>query len=164
MGQPHKIRKVRNSSTRLCYYVPGTKNVVVSGQNTLKMSNSREGIIKMVSEFSPAGNIDAGKDPTSTILFEVILGDPPDEDLPGFKLKWTSAQAQRELGVFIRVQLRPVVRFTLGRIQHEAEHRFLDISKIHIGLVEHKRLRFTPADLTSDQSSVVLGAFELVRQ
>ena len=121
----------------------------------------------MVSEFSPAGIIGAGKDPTSTILLEVILGDPPDdfvEVLPGFKLKWTSVHAQRELGVFIRVQLRPVVRFTLGGIQHEAEHRFLDISKIHIGPVELKSLRFTPADLTSDQSSVVLGAFELVRQ
>ena len=115
MGQQHKIRKVRNSGTRLCSYVPETKNVVVSGQNTLKTSNSREGIIKMVSEFSPAGIIGAGKDPTSTILLEVILGDPPDdfvEVLPGFKLKWTSAHAQEELGVFIRVQLRLVVRFT----------------------------------------------------
>ena len=165
MAQQHKIRKVRNSGTWL--YVPETKNVVVSGQNTLKTSNSREGIIKMVSELSPAGIISPGKDPTSTILLEVILGDPPDDFvavLPGFKLKWTSAHAQRELGFFIRVQLRPVVRLTLGGIQHEAEHRFLDISKIHIGPVELKRLRFTAADLTSDQSSVVLGAFELLRQ
>ena len=121
----------------------------------------------MVSEFSPAGIIGAGKDHTSTILLEVINGDPPDdfvEVLPSFKLKWTSAHAQKELGAFIRVQLRSVVCFTLGGIQHEAEHRFLDLSKIHIGPVELKRLRFTPADLTSDQSSVVLGAFELVRQ
>ena len=33
----------------------------------------------MVSEFSPAGIISAGKLPTSTILLEVILGDPPDD-------------------------------------------------------------------------------------
>ena len=52
----------------------------------------------------------------------------------------------------------------LGGIQQEAEHRFLDISKIHVGPVELKRLRFTPAGLTPDQSSVVFGAFELVRQ
>ena len=55
--------------------------------------------------------------------------------------------------------------FTLGggrgEIQHEAEHRFLDISKIHVGPVELKRLRFTPADLTSDDSSVVLGHLNL---
>ena len=64
--------------------------MVISEQYTLKTSNSREGIIKMVSEFSPAGIIGAEKEPTSTILLEVILGDPPDdfvEVLPGFKLK-----------------------------------------------------------------------------
>ena len=53
-----------------------------------------------------------------------------------------------------------MVRFTLGvGIQHEAERRFPDISKIHVGPVELKRLRFTPADLTPDQrwSSVHLN-------
>ena len=100
----------------------------------------------MVSEFSPAGIIGAGKEPTSTILLEVIFGDPPDdfvEVLPGFKLKWTSANAQKELGAFIRVQGRPLVRLTLGwgrgrGVWHEAEHRSLDISKIHGGRVELK--------------------------
>ena len=123
--------------------------------------------MKMVSEFSPAGIIGAGKEPISKILLEVILKDPPDdfvEVLPGFKLKWTSTHAQKELGAFIRVQERHVVRFTFGGIQHEAEHRFLDNRKIHVGPVELKRLRFTPAGLTPDQSSVVLGAFELARQ
>ena len=93
-----------NSSTRLCSYVPETKNVVISEQYTLKTSNSREGILKMVSEFSPAGIISMGKEPTSTILLEMILGDPPDgfvEVLPSFKLKWTSAHAQKELGDLI---------------------------------------------------------------
>ena len=163
-GQHHKVRKVTNSGTRLYSYVPETKNVVISKQYTLKTSNSREGILKMLSEFSPAGIIGAGKEPTPTILLEVILGDPPDdlvEVLPGFKLKWTSAHAQKELGALIRVRERPLVRFTLEGIQHEAEHRFLDISKIHVGLVELKRLRFTPADLTTEQSSVVLSHLNL---
>ena len=88
--QHHKVRKVTNSGTKLCSYVPETKNVVISEQYTLKMSNNREGILKMVSEFSPVGIIGTGKGPTSTILLDVILGDPPDgfvEVLPGFKLK-----------------------------------------------------------------------------
>ena len=157
-GQHHKVQKVTNSGTRLCSYVPETKNVVISEQYTLKTSNGREGILKMVSEFSPAGIIGEGI-PTS-ILPEVVLGDPPDgfvEVLAGFKLKWTSAHAQKELGAFIKARERPLVRFTFGGIQHEAEHRFLDISKIHVGPVELKRLRFTPAGLTSDEGSVVLG-------
>ena len=115
-GQHHKVRKVTNSGTRLCSYVPETKNVVISEQYTLKTSNSREGILKIVSEFSPAGIIGAGI-PTSTILLEVILGDPPDgfvEVLPDFKLKWTSAHAQKELWAFIKARERPLVRFTLG--------------------------------------------------
>ena len=158
-----KGRKVTNAGTRLCSYVPETKNVVISEQYTLKTGNCREGILKMVSEFSPAGIIGAGM-PTSTILLEVILGDPPDgfvEVLTGFKLKWTSAHAQKELGAFIKARERPLVRFTLGGIQHEAVHRFLDISKIHVGPVELNRLRFTPAGLTSDESSVVLGHLNL---
>ena len=137
-GGKHKVRKVTNAGTRLCSYVPETKNVVISEQYTLKMSNIREGILKMVSKFSPAGIIGAGI-PTSTILLEVILGDPPDDFvkvLPSFKLKWTSEHAQKELWAFIRARERPLVRFTLWGIQHEAEHRFLDISKIHVGRVE----------------------------
>ena len=53
--QHHKVRKVTNSGIRLCSYVPETKNVVVSRQYTLKTSNSRVGIISMVSELS-SGN------------------------------------------------------------------------------------------------------------
>ena len=116
-GQQHNVRKVTNS-TRLCFYVPETKNVVISEQYTLKTSHNREGILKMVSEFPPPGIIGAGI-PTSTILL-VVLGDPPDdfvEVLPGFKLKWTSAHAQKELGAFIRVQERPLVRLTLEGVQ-----------------------------------------------
>ena len=153
-----------NSGTRLCSYVPETKNVVISEQYTLKKSNRQEGILKVVSEFSPVGIIGAGKEPTSTILLKVILGDPPEDFvkvLPDFKLKWTRAHVQKEFLAFIRVRERPLVHFTLRGVRQEADYHFLDTSKIHVGPVELKRLRFTPADLTSDQSSVVLGLLNL---
>ena len=51
-GQQHKVRKVTNGGTRLCSYVPETKNVVISERYTLKTSNSRQGVVKMVSEFA----------------------------------------------------------------------------------------------------------------
>ena len=116
-SQEHKVRKVTNAGTRLCSYVPVTKNMVISEQYTLKTSNSWEGILKVVSEFPPPGIIGAGKSPTSTILLEVILWDPPDnfvEVLPGFKLKWTSGLVQKELGAFIRDREQPLLHFTFG--------------------------------------------------
>ena len=58
-GQQHKVQKVTNSGTRLCSYVPETKHVVISEQYTLKTSNNREGILKMVSEFPPPGLVEA---------------------------------------------------------------------------------------------------------
>ena len=61
-GREHKVLKVTNAGTRLCSYVPETKNVVISEQYTLKTSNSREGILKMVSEFPLPGIIGAGKE------------------------------------------------------------------------------------------------------
>ena len=132
-GQHHKVRKVTNSGTRLCSYVLETKNMVISKQYTLKTSNSREGILKMVSEFSPAGPIGAGI-PTSTILLEVILGDPPDdfvEVLPGFKLVDQRACTKRTWDLH-QSSGATCGALYLGGIQHEAEHRFLDISKIHV--------------------------------
>ena len=117
----------------------------------------------MVSEFSPVGIIGVGL-PTSTILLEIILGDRPGDFvdvLPGFKLKWTQPHVNKEVGAYIRVQEPPQVRFTLQGIQHQAEYRLLDISKIHVGPVELKRLRFMPVDLSSDQSSVMLGHLNL---
>ena len=76
-GQHHKVQKGTNNGTRLCSYIPETRNVVIREQHMLKISNSREGVLKMISEFSPAGIIGAGKEPASTILLEVILGDRP---------------------------------------------------------------------------------------
>ena len=146
-GQQHKIRKVINAGTRLCSYVPGTKNVVVSERYTLKTSNRRPGVLKMVS-----GIIGMGL-PTSTILLELVLGDRPDyfvDVLPRFTLKWTQAHANKEVGTYIRVQEPPQVRFTLAGMGFQADYRLLDISKIHVGpAVELKRLRFTAVDLRS---------------
>ena len=137
--------------------VPRTKNMVVSKLYTLKTSNSRPGILRMVSEFAPAGIIGVGL-PTSTILLELVLGDRPDDFvdvLPGFTLKWTQAHANKEVGAYIRVQEPPQVRFTLAGIGFQVVYCLLDISKMHVGpAVELKRLRFTPVDLSSDQSSV----------
>ena len=164
MGQQHKIGKVINTGTRLCSYIPGTKNVVISELYTLKTSNSRPGVLKMVSEFAPAGIIGVGL-PTSTILLELVLGDRPDDlvdVLPGFALKWTQAHANKEVGAYLRVQKPPQVCFTLAGIGFRADYRLPDISKIHVGpAVELKRLRIRPLDLSSDQSSVALGHLNL---
>ena len=103
--------------------------------------------------------------PASTILLELVLGDRPDDFvdvLPGFTLKWTQAHANKKVGAYIRAQDPPQVRFSLAGIEFQADYRLLDISKIHVGpAVELKRLRFTPLDLSSDQSSVALGHLNL---
>ena len=130
----------------------------------LKTSNSQPGVLKMVSEFAPAGIIGLGL-PTSTILLELVLGDRPGDFidvLPGFTLKWIQAHVNKEVGVYIRVQEPPQVHFTLQGIGYHADYQLLDISKIHVGpAVELKRLRFMPLDLSSDQSSVMLGHLNL---
>ena len=77
-GQQHKVRNVVNSGTRLCSYVPNTKNVVISESYTLKTNNARQGLLRMVSEFSPAEIIGLGL-ATSTILLEIVLGNRPDD-------------------------------------------------------------------------------------
>ena len=103
--------------------------------------------------------------PTSTILLELVLEDRPDDFvdvLPGFTLEWTQAHVNKEVGVYTRVREPPEVRFTLQGIGYHADYRLLDISKIHVGpAVELKRLRLTPLDLSSDQSSVMLGHLNL---
>ena len=118
--------------------------MVVSERYTLKTSNSRPGVLKMVSEFDPAGIIGVGL-PTSTILLELVLGDWPDDFvdvLPGFTPKWTQAQEGRDVGAYTSVQEPPQVRFTLVGIGCQADYRLFDISKIHVGpAVELKRLR-----------------------
>ena len=110
-GKEHKIRKVVNSGTRLCSYIPETKNIVIEEAQDklsyiLKTSNSRQGTLKMVSEFSPAGIIGLGL-ASSTILLDIFLGDRPDDFvdvLPGFKLKWPQKHANEKIGVRILVK------------------------------------------------------------
>ena len=99
-GKENKVRKVVNSGTRLCSYIPETKNIVIKKAQDklsyiLNTNNSRQGILKMVSEL-PSGIhrfIDLA---SSTILLEISLGDRPNDFidvLPGFKLKWPQTHA-----------------------------------------------------------------------
>lgn len=158
-GKRHKVRKIKNSGTRLCSYIPETKNIVVSEDYMLKTNDSQQGILKMVSEFSPAGIIGLGLS-TSTILLEIFLGDRPDDYvdvLPGFKIRWGQTNANKNVGIYILVQETPQVKFTLEDVQHRTDYRFLDIAKIMIGPVALKRLRFTPGVLTVDQSTAVFN-------
>ena len=63
-GKEHKLRKVVNSGTRLCSFIPETRNIVVSKapdqSYVLKTGNCKRGSLKMVSEFPPAGTIGLG--------------------------------------------------------------------------------------------------------
>ena len=136
-GQQHKVRKVVNSGTRLCSFVPKTQNIVISESYTLKTNNARQGVLRIVSKFSPAGIIGLGL-VTSTILLEMVIGDRPDdfvEVMPGFKFKLTRAHANRDVGFIIIVQETPQVRFTFGGIQHHywISIRFLSVQLLSKG-------------------------------
>ena len=58
-GKEHKLRKVVNSGTRLCSFIPETRNIIVSKAPSpsyvLKTGNGKRGSLKMVSEFPPTG-------------------------------------------------------------------------------------------------------------
>ena len=103
-GTEHKVQKVVNSGTRLCSYIPEIKNIIIEESQDklsyiLKTSNSRQGTLKMVSEFSHVGIIGLGL-ASSTILLEIFLGDRPDDFvdvLPSFKLKWPKKHANETL-------------------------------------------------------------------
>ena len=99
-GKEHKLRKVVNSGTRLCSFIPETRNIIVSKAQgpsyVLKTGNGKWGSLKMVSEFPPAGIVGLGLS-VSTIFLEIVLGDGPDDFvdvLPGFKLKWPQKYAK----------------------------------------------------------------------
>ena len=94
IGKEHKRRKVVKSGTRLCSFIPETRNIIVlkapDQSYVLKTGNGKRGSFQMVSEFPPAGFICLGLS-VSTILLEIVLGDGPDDFvdvLPCFKLKW----------------------------------------------------------------------------
>ena len=91
-GKEHKLRKVVNSGTGLCSFIPETKNIIVSEapdrSYVLKTGNGKQGSLKMVSESPPAGIIGLVLS-VSTILLEIVLGYGPDDFvdvLPGFML------------------------------------------------------------------------------
>ena len=143
-----------------------TKNVVVqeaqgrSSYYVLKTGNGKRGSLKMVSEFPPpAGIIGLGL-LVSTIFLEIVLGDRPDDFvdvLPGLKLKWPQKHANQGVGIHVIVQETHRVQFTLQDIQHEADFCLLDLDKLFIGPVSLKKLRFTPGELSSDQTYVIIG-------
>ena len=56
-GKHHRLRKVMNSGTRLCSFIPETRNIIVSKapneSYVLKTGIGKRGSLKMVSEFPP---------------------------------------------------------------------------------------------------------------
>ena len=113
----------------------------------------------MVSEFPPAEIIGLGLS-VSTILLEIVLGDGPDDFvdvLPGFKLKWPQKYANQGVGIRVIVQETPQVLFTLEDIQGEVDFHLLEYDKLFIGPVSLKRLRFTPGELSFDQTALIIG-------
>ena len=113
----------------------------------------------MVSEFPPAGIIGLGLS-VSTIVLDIVLGDRPDDFfdvLPGFKLKWPQKYANQRVGIRVIVQETPQVLFTLEDIQGEADFRLVNLDRLFIGPVSLKTLRFTPGELSFDQTAVIIG-------
>ena len=55
------------------------------------------------------------------------------------------------------VQKTPQVLFALADIQGEADFHLLNLDKLFIGPVSFKRLRFTPNELSFDQTAVIIG-------
>ena len=152
-----------NSGTRLCFFIPETRNIIVSKapdqSYVLKTGNGKRGSLKIVSEFPLAGIIGLGLS-VSTILLEIVLGDESDDFvdvLPGFKLKWSQKYANQGVGIRIIVKETPQVLFTLADIQGEADFHLLNIDKLFIVSVSLKRLRFTPGELSFDQTAVIIG-------
>ena len=95
-----------------------------------------------------------------TILIEIVPGDGPDDFfdvLPGFKLKWPPKYEIQGVGIRIIVQETPQVLFTVADIQGEADCYLLKLDKLFIGPVSLKRLRFTPGELSFDQTAVIIG-------
>ena len=138
-GKEHKLRKVVNSSTQLCSFIPETRNIVVSkapeaARYLLKTGNGKQGSHKLVSEFPTAGTIGLGLS-VSKILLEVVLGDGSDDFVDvftGLKLKWPEKYANQGVGIRIIVQETPQVLFTLADIQGEADFHLLNLDKLFI--------------------------------
>ena len=122
-GKEHKLRQVVNSGTRLCSFIPETRNIIVSKapdqSYVLNTGNGKRGSLKMVSKSPPAGIIGLRLS-VSTILLAIVLGDGPDDFvdvLPGFKLKWPQKYASQAVGTRIIVKETLQVLITLADIQ-----------------------------------------------
>ena len=92
----------------------------------------------------------------STILLAIVLGDRPDDFvdvLAGFK---PHKHANKRVSVHLIVQESPRAQLTLEGIQHQADFRSFNLDKLNIGPVSLKRLRFTPGELSSDQTTVII--------
>ena len=116
-GKEHKLRKVINSCTRLCSFIPETKSIVISKAPTqsyvLKTGNGKRGNLRTVSESRPPAGIIGFELSVSTILLEIVLGDGPDDFvdvLPGFKLKWPQKYANQGVGI----RINPLLEQELG--------------------------------------------------
>ena len=108
-----------NSGTRLCSFIPETKNVVVQEAPSrsgyvLKQATANVGGggggggggLKMVSESPPPAGIIGLELLVSTIFLEIVLGDRPDDFvdvLPGLKLKWPQKYANQGVGIHVIV-------------------------------------------------------------
>ena len=165
-GKEHKLRKVVNSGTRLCSFIPETRNVFVAKapdqSYVLKTVNGKRGVLRWSpnSPFPPPERESSVWGFLLTILLEIVLGDGPDDFvdvLPGFKHKWPQKYANQGVGIRIIVQETPQVLFTLADIQGEADFHLLNLDKLFIGPVSLKRLRLTPGELSFDQTTVIIG-------
>ena len=147
-----------NSVTRLCSYIPETRNIVIveapNQSYVLKTGNGKRGSLKIVSEFHlPPAEIIGLELLVSSIFLEIILGERPYDFvyvLPVLKLKWPQKHANQGVETRVIVQETPRVQFTRQDIQHEADFRLLNHDKLFIGPVCLKRLRFTPGELSFD--------------
>ena len=98
-----------------CYWIAQKKLSYI-----LKISNNRQGTLKIVSTSSPAGITGLGL-ASSTILLEIFLGDRPDDFvdvLPGFKLKWSQKHANETIGV--RILVKEISEVNLTPAKHIA--------------------------------------------
>ena len=74
----------------------------------------------------------------------------------GFKLKWPQKYEYQGVGIRVIGQTLQVL-FTLEEIQGEFDFHLLDLGKLFIGPVSLKRLRFTPDELSNDNTDVIIG-------
>ena len=165
----HKLRKIVKSGARLCSFISETRDIVVSEapdlSYVLKTGNGRQGSLRMVFEIPPVGIIGLGLS-ASTILLEIVLREASDlipvDVLPGLKLKWPQKRANQVVGKHVIVQETPWLQFTFQDIQYEADFRLLNLDKLFVGAgISLKRLRFTPSELSSDQTDIIIGQYPI---